>query len=197
MDPGRWAVTTTPSILPSASELTIPDKAAVPAAGPAWTPQGMTSAAASVNISLARMGLTPDENGAILPYFRESGGHPDASTFLFGHPRCWNRHGSRTRACRGGNGGQSAVVCVLPWRQRIAGGSEDGSGHLGPGTELPDEAVARFPQRRAQQRDHVTACQGPRRRRAEADSRLLCGEDMAGAARVRQAARAAEEHRPM
>jgi len=59
--PGRCAVTTTPSILPSASELTTPVSAASASAQATLLAGGNTIAAAvaaRVNISLARIGFS-------------------------------------------------------------------------------------------------------------------------------------------
>src|SRR6266853_479635 len=67
----------------------------------------------------------------------------------------------------------------MPWRQRRAKRSQDHSGHLGPGAELPHEAVARFSERRAQQRDHVTDSQGLGRGRSAQDRGLFRGQDVA------------------
>src|SRR5216683_481951 len=80
----------------------------------------------------------------------------------------------------------------MPWRQRRSYRPEDHSGHLGPGAELPHEAVARFSERRAQRRDHVTHRQGSGRGRSAQDRGLFRGQDVAGAAGVRKAAVAAD-----
>src|SRR5882672_9079313 len=85
----------------------------------------------------------------------------------------------------------------MPWRQRRSCRPEDHSGHLGPGPELPGEANARFPERRALEHDHVTPGQESGRGRSAQDRGLFRGQDVAGAAGVRKAAFAAERHRPV
>src|SRR5712691_5160346 len=81
----------------------------------------------------------------------------------------------------------------MPWRQGHSCRPEDHSGHLGPGAELPREANARFPKRRALERDHVTRRQESGRGRSTQDRGLLRGQDVAGAAGVRKAAFATEK----
>src|SRR5258705_6621213 len=91
MWPGRCAVTTTPSIFPSAAELTNPVSADCPSAWTALLSGGKTIAAAMaarVNISLARIGLSSDENYAVSCHTLAPRGNREESrhahTLLFG-----------------------------------------------------------------------------------------------------------------
>src|SRR3989442_974214 len=109
IDLARRAVTTTPSILPSASELTRPVSAASPSARTALPTGGKTIAAAMaarVNISLARIGFSRRKLCGILPHFGPAGEREESRhghTLLFGDFRNGDRPCGRhpARACRG------------------------------------------------------------------------------------------------
>src|SRR6185436_6190246 len=129
IEPGRCAVTTTPSIFPSACEPTVPVSAGWPGAGTAGGENIAAADAASARISLPRIRLSRCSLGfayyapgvGVLPRsgtLRRGGGYRHVHTRGFDGLRSGGLPAGRHRAGagRGGDRGESSALHGMPRR---------------------------------------------------------------------------------